>query len=209
MKLMKTFSILLLSALLLSVSACTRTPPTLPAREQAPILYPLGDFTLTERSGRQVSKADLLGKVWVASFVFVRCTGPCPQVTTTMARLQQDVADLADVRLVTFTVDPARDDPAELRKYADHFHADKERWLFLTGDEKDIHSLLQDSFKVATVRNEKAKPGEEFEHSTLLAVVDRQGNVRGYGHGTGDADDVDKELKKLKEMVLALRAEKL
>ena len=43
------------------------------------------------RDGSTVRKADLLGKVWVASFVFTRCTGPCPQVTATMARLQSDL----------------------------------------------------------------------------------------------------------------------
>ena len=38
-------------------------------------------FELTERSGQTVSDATLRGKVWIASFVFTRCTGPCPQVT--------------------------------------------------------------------------------------------------------------------------------
>ena len=48
-----------------------------------------------------------------------------------MARLQSELAAEADLRFVTFTVDPARDDPGELRRYADHFHASPDRWLFL------------------------------------------------------------------------------
>ncbi len=174
----------------------------------APINFPIEDFTLTERSGKKMSKSDLLGKVWVASFVFTRCAGPCPQVTGTMKTLQADLAHIPDVRLVTFTVDPARDDPAELRKYADFFGADKDHWLFLTGGEKEIHQLLQDSFKVATVRNDKGKPGFEFDHSTRLAVVDRAGNVRGYYPGMGDPAALAPELNKLKDLVDELLAEK-
>ncbi len=77
---------------------------------------------------------DLLGKVWIASFVFTRCTAGCPQISTTMKRLQGDLSGYPDVRLVTFTVDPEHDDPGELSRYADAYGADPERWLFLTGE---------------------------------------------------------------------------
>ena len=54
----------------------------------------VGDFTLTERSGRTISKSDLLGKVWIASFEFTRCTAGCPQISATMERLQTDLSRL-------------------------------------------------------------------------------------------------------------------
>ena len=89
----------------------------------------VGDFALTERSGRTVTRADLEGKVWVAAFVFTCCAGPCPQVSGTMAELHRDVANDPDVRLVTFTVDPERDTPPVLKQYAERYGADAERWL--------------------------------------------------------------------------------
>ena len=76
---------------------------------------------MTERTGKAVSRADLSGKVWVASFVFTRCAGPCPLVTSTMARLQHDLAGQEGVFLVTFTVDPDNDTPEVLRQYAADF----------------------------------------------------------------------------------------
>src|SRR5262249_42016710 len=107
-------------------------------------------FELIERSGQSVSDTTLRGKVWIASFVFTRCTGPCPQVTRTMERLQKELnlARRDDVRLVTFTVDPERDQPKELQDYARHFQADPRKWLFLTGKKEDIHRLLREGFKV-------------------------------------------------------------
>ena len=196
---------------LLFFSACSAPVKSLPIEQVDPIRFPLEDFTLTERSGKKVSKSDFSGKVWIASFVFTRCTSGCPQITATMARLQADFADQPDVRLVTFTVDPERDDPAELRKYAEHFQADRDRWLFLTGQEKEIHRLLQESFKVTAMRNEKGKPGDEFTHDSKLVVIDRHGNVRGYFGGmvgaTG-AEALEADLKNLKNLVNLLISEK-
>jgi protein SCO1/2/putative membrane protein len=145
----------------------------------------VGAFSLTERSGRTITDEDLAGKVWIASFQFTRCTGPCPQISQTMRRLQKELAALPDVRLVTFTVDPERDHPEELRRYAEHFEADPERWLFLTGPEKEIYRLLKEGFHVhAAQRQGKARtPGAEVEHGTKLVVVDRHGHVRGYYDG--------------------------
>jgi cytochrome oxidase Cu insertion factor (SCO1/SenC/PrrC family) len=184
----------LLGLLLLSTGACV--PATVPAREDVN-LDSVGDFALTERDGSTVRKADLLGKVWVASFVFTRCTGPCPQVTATMARLQSDLHADDTVRLVTFTVDPGHDKPDELKRYADNFRADPKRWLFLTGDQDAIYRLLREGFKVPVEQNqgEDRKPGQEVMHSAKLVVVDKRGHLRGYFNGvleTGEDMDASK-----------------
>jgi cytochrome oxidase Cu insertion factor (SCO1/SenC/PrrC family) len=156
----------------------------------------------------------LLGKVWIASFVFTRCTGPCPHVTGTMARLQSELAGEPDVRLVTFTVDPKHDEPAELLKYAEHVRADPERWLFLTGPEDEMHRLVRETFMLHVARNPNPKKaGDEFEHSARLAVVDRRGQIRGYFDGIQDerspdpAKEFDAELRDLKGKVAQLLRE--
>src|SRR5947209_7540123 len=108
--------------------------PTQPATEPD-LDYPVGEFSLTERSGKTLTDKDLRGKVWIGSFVFTRCSGPCPAVTSTMGRLQRDLADemkSGTFTLVTFTVDPVRDDLSTLREYANARQADPNNWLFLT-----------------------------------------------------------------------------
>ena len=175
--------------------------------------FPVGAFALTERDGRPVTANDLLGKVWVASFVFTRCAGPCPAVTAAVGQLQGDLADQPDVRFVTFTVDPVRDDPAELKKYADRYRADPARWLFLTGKEETIHALMRDRFKLAVAKG-GAEAKHDFDHSTRLAVVDKAGVVRATFDGIRDdrlsKDDAEARytdsLKRLKEKVIQLAA---
>jgi cytochrome oxidase Cu insertion factor (SCO1/SenC/PrrC family) len=175
--------------------------------------YPVGAFALTERDGRTVTEKDLAGKVWVASFVFTRCLGPCPAVTGTVKELQADLKDVSDVRFVTFTVDPSRDNPGELQKYAAKYGADPERWLFLTGPESTIHALMKDQFKLAVGRKEDAKEGDEYDHSTRLTVVDKTGVIRATFAGMrddtqpGGAEAFAENLKRLKEAVRRLAAE--
>ncbi len=175
---------------------------------------PVPDFTLTERSGKPVSRADLLGKVWVASFVFTRCTGPCPSVSATMAKLQADL-DLAhsdDLRLVTFTVDPGRDGPKELRAYADSFRADPNRWLFVTGPEPELRKLINGGFKLLALPSSLPNPveGQEIDHSSFVAVIDKQGTMRGVFDGYRGPNDEGgvryaEGQQKLRELVTELR----
>jgi cytochrome oxidase Cu insertion factor (SCO1/SenC/PrrC family) len=169
----------------LSLASCARPAKPTPKDDG---YGEVPDFTLTERSGRTVRKADLLGKVWVASFVFTRCNGPCPQVCATLAQLQKELAGSPDVVLVTFTVDPEHDTPKVLAEYAERFGADPERWLFLTGKADDIYRLANEGFKLGAKPNEGAarQPGAEVEHSTRLVTVDRHGWIRGYFQGIRD-----------------------
>lgn len=190
----------------------TACNPGVSKRDAAPpVINPIGDFSLTERNGTTITKSHLSGKVWVASFVFTRCTESCPQVTGTVARLQKELADEADVRFVTFTVDPERDNPDELKRYAAQYRADAEKWLFLTGSEEKIKELLDESFHVAVIRNPNEKdPGKAIDHSSKIAVVDRDGNIRGYFDGMRRTKSLDPEkefeaeFEKLKSLVKQL-----
>src|SRR6516225_9500475 len=94
----------------------------------------VSDFNLIERTGREVTKSDLDGKVWIACFFFTRCRTVCPQVTETMRRIQEQVEKVGypDVVLVSISVDPEHDTPEVLQAYAATHGADPARWLFLT-----------------------------------------------------------------------------
>jgi protein SCO1 len=189
---------------------CLQTPSP-----PVPDLGTVGDFSLTERGGKTKTQADLLGKVWVASFVFTRCSGPCPQVSAAMARLQSDFTREKDFALVTFTVDPAHDQLKELTEYANLFKADPDRWWFLTGKEKTIHDLVNKGFKVGVERNQDkdVNPGTSIRHDPRLVLVDRQGHIRGYFQGLPDSRDEDptrefeRNLKLLRESIAVLLRE--
>jgi protein SCO1/2/putative membrane protein len=172
--------------------------PTMPADDVQPLWDPAGieDFSLTECHGQTVTKADLLGKPWVACFIFTRCAGPCPRVSQQMQILQSRLKDL-DVRLVSFSVDPENDTPEVLRDYANSYKVDPNRWWFLTGDKKAIFHLILNSFRVRVEDDPRRPPGNEVIHSTMLMYVDAAGVVR----ARFDAQD-DVDMAKLRRLLL-------
>lgn len=172
--------------LLLSLLLLAGCIPPLPTKPPPPdeIQIPLGEFSLTERSGKTITQADLRGKVWVASFIFTRCAGPCTRVTAVMAQLQAELKEQPDFRLVSFTVDPEHDQPAVLTEYGNRFGADAERWLFLTGKPETVYKLIRDGFKLYAEPAQGAErmPGNEVNHDTRLAIIDKKGDIRAYVH---------------------------
>jgi len=183
-------------AAVVCLSGCTSRKLLGPVTQE-----PVGNFALTERSGRTVSRADLLGKVWVASFIFTHCATQCPRVSTTLARLQHDLGGQSGVLLVSFSVDPEDDTPAVLREYADRYHADPNSWLFLTGDQKEIYDLIRNSFlmPVEAAQGADRTYGNEVGHSTRLVLVDDQGRIQGFyeGETPDDLPDLERDLQVL------------
>ncbi len=117
-----------------------------PLRERRLARVP--SFSLIERSGKPIALANLKGKVWVVDFIFTRCPDACPLMSAQMAQLQSEFADAPDLRLVSISVDPEFDTPATLARYATQFHADPDRWYFLTGEKKTIYQLVREGFKL-------------------------------------------------------------
>jgi len=152
---------------------------------QRPDLRPIAqvpDFTLTNQDGRAVSLADLQGNVWVADVIFTKCPGPCPKMTQRMSELQSILPEHSNVRLVTLTTDPAFDQPPVLKRYAERFKANPDRWMFLTGTKPEIARLAVDGLKLAAMENppeNRATPQDLFIHSELMVFVDKQGRLRG------------------------------
>jgi len=70
--------------------------------------------------------ADLLkGKMVVINFIYTKCRDSCPMETAKLAQVQRLLGDRVgrDVFFYSISIDPERDTPAELKEYADKFHA--------------------------------------------------------------------------------------
>ena len=145
-------------------------------------------FQLTDQNGQPFGTQQLLGKIWIADFVYSTCPGPCPMISSRMSETQKPLRE-TDVKLVSFSVDPEHDTPAVLRDYATRFKAEPDRWHFLTGDKNTIYRLSRDGFKLATDDGGAAGP----IHSTRMVLVDRSNVIRGYYDAT-DADAVTRLL---------------
>lgn len=156
------------------------------ASHQTVPLFDVPAFSLTDQNGSSISKDELRGHVWVAAFIFTRCPGPCPRITQKMAVLQKQLSG-TDVRLVSFSLDPAYDTPGMLKDYAARFGADGTRWHFLTGDKSAAYRVAA-GMKLTAI---EANGQDPIFHSTKLVLVDQQGQVNGYYDST-DNDELAK-----------------
>jgi protein SCO1/2 len=136
---------------------------------------PVPDFTLTDQTGRRISLSQFAGKVVAAAFVYTSCPLPnyCFRLSNNLGRLQKRFAERMgrDLVLLSVTMDPARDTPAVLAKYATTWKADANSWHFLTGPEADVSAVCH-KFGVNFWPDEGA-----LTHSLHTVVIDRQGRL--------------------------------
>lgn len=137
----------------------------------------LPSFEFVNQDAQPFGSAQLLGRIWIADFIFTSCPGPCPIISSRMSELQKPL-ETTDIHLVSFTVDPGKDTPEVLRAYAGKLHAQPKRWDFLTGVRAQIYALVRDGFKLA-VSNGSEETGMPV-HSSRVVLVDRHGAIRGY-----------------------------
>jgi len=137
--------------------------------------FEVPEFKLVDQNEKPFAKKDVLGKVWIADFVFTQCAGPCPMMTQAMAELQKELAG-SPIQFVSISVDPAHDTPAVLKKYAGVMKADEKNWTFATGDPKEIFGVAAGMKIVAT----PADAENSIIHSEKFVLVDEKGWIRGY-----------------------------
>ncbi len=104
------------------------------------------DVDVVDRNGNRMRfRDDALGdRIVVLDFVYTTCTTACPVLSSIVALVQEALGDRLgrEVRLITLSIDPARDTPARMRKIAEAFGAGPD-WLWLTGKKSDIDRLLK------------------------------------------------------------------
>jgi protein SCO1/2 len=170
-----------------------------PARPDLPVLAELPQFSLLDEEGKPFARTDMVGRVWIADFVFTSCADACPRLQAKMKKLQDRLVPPEQgggIALLSISVDPERDTPAKLKQYGDIFGARRGLWRSLTGPQKEVERTVVQGFHtaMAKVPRDNADPHlEAFDimHGERLVLVDRQGRIRGFY----EADDQDHLLR--------------
>ena len=143
-------------------------------------------FTLTNQNGQTVTLADFRGKVWIADAIFTRCPGQCLLMSGHMREIQDALPSGLPIQLVSFTTDPAFDQPPVLKKYAERFGAREAQWIFLTGDKTALHSAEVDGLKLSVLDKpvtQQESANDLFIHSEKFILLDKLGRIRGVFDG--------------------------
>jgi cytochrome oxidase Cu insertion factor (SCO1/SenC/PrrC family) len=164
-------------------------PATLPADAREPLNIPAPSFAFTDQNNLPFDSSQLKGKIWTFSLFFSECQGICPTMRQKFEAVQATTSD-PDVHFVLLSVDPERDNPAKLAKYAAASKADPVRSHLLTGDLEETHRVAL-SFLI---------PFDlAVNHSAKVMLVDRDGIIRSFYTGTDEAEmaRLSQDIKKL------------
>jgi len=144
-------------------------------RANLPKIGPAPAFSLTTQDGARLALQDLRGKVVAVTFIFASCADTCPLLTAKLAGLQERLgADFgARVFFVAITVDPERDTPQVLKRYAQAYGANLTGWAFLTGTPAEIQQVARQYGIYA-----KKTPRGAVDHTFLTSLIDPSGTLR-------------------------------
>lgn len=160
--------------------------------------FRVGDFDFTDEMGKSCNSATLKGKVWVANYFFSNCKTICPIMMPNMLRVQEAFKGNNNLKMISFSVDPDRDSIAQLKIYGNVLGIDPTQWHLLTGNKVLLYRYARNQLFL-TASDGDGGP-DDFIHSDKIALIDRQGHIRGYYEGT-DKTDVQNLIKDIKKLL--------
>ena len=125
-------------------------------------------FKLIDQNGNEYDTADLVGKPYVVSFFFATCPSFCRDLNNEIFRVNKELKD-TDIQFLTLSVDPKKDTPEVLGKYAANYEATPDRWAFLTGQLYQLKAVGERMFNV---------PVDPATHTDNILLVDKWGRYR-------------------------------
>ena len=137
---------------------------------------------LTDQAGRTVKLEDWRGKPVIVSMFYRSCQFVCPRIVESIKRNQESLGtQRTPVLMVSF--DPARDDVAALAEMATEHGLDQKLWTLARADARDVRKLA------ATLNIQyRELPSGEFNHTSVLILLDRDGRKVGQTGVLGEAD---------------------
>ncbi len=172
-------------------------------KTKAPILSYVKPFTFTTENGQPFTQKDMLGKVCVVNFFFTTCKGICPRMNGNIKTIYEQYKDQPDFMIVSHTCDPETDSAATLKKYAEKMQVNTDKWVFLTGRKDSLYLQARNSYLLDDPKNNLKDINDQFLHTQFIALVDKNGNVRGHIYDALKQD----ELKALSAEIAVLLKE--
>lgn len=136
-------------------------------------------FAFTTANNTIFTQKDMEGKVCVVNYFFTTCKGVCPRMNGNLKDVYNKFKNEPDFLVVSHTSDPETDSAATLYAYAKKMNVDTHRWIFLTGKKDSLYKQARNSYLLDDPKNAVVNINDQFLHTQFLALVDKNGNLRG------------------------------
>jgi protein SCO1/2 len=153
-------------------------------------------FKFVNQYGDSVGSKNLQHDIYVADFFFTSCPSICPVMQRNMLAVYNAYKDTADVKIISFTIDPKHDTVPVLKKYADNLGISGNSWWLILGSKDAVYQLANNY--LVGVSEDKTAPGG-FMHEGYFVLIDKNQHVRGSYDGT-DPKKVDQLIADIKTL---------
>jgi len=156
-----------------------------------------GDFTLTDGDGKPFSLSDLKGKVVILSFGYTHCPDVCPTELLTYSDTLKQLGDQAkDVKVVFVSIDPERDTPEVIGKYAKQFNPD---FIGLTATGDQSLPVIKQQYRVVSAKVNQKEDSENYlvDHSSGAYLIDKNGEVAIFSPYGSEPETIAADVKTL------------
>jgi len=164
-------------------------------------IHTIPAFSFTDQDGKTVTEKNVAGKIYVTDFIFTRCGGICPIMTTNMATLQEKYKNDDAVLLLSHSVTPQMDSVPVLNRYAEAKGIISGKWHLLTGNEDQIYEMAKKQYFAGDTVG-YYQSGNEFLHTENFILVDKHRRIRGVYNGT-----LALEMERLMDDIATLKKE--
>lgn len=173
-------SLVALASVVVVASAAASATGRLPSDS----VYQL-DVPLTDQNGGAFRFAERRGTPVLVTMFFANCQFVCPRIFAALKATEAKLtsAERATLRAVAVTIDPERDDIAALKAIVDEHHLDGARNSVARTDPRSVRKLA-----AALGIQYRALPNGDFNHTSVLMLLDADGRIAGKTSTLGEAD---------------------
>ena len=157
-------------ALLCAAGVAPAAAPVIPEDSLYQLAMPLAD-----QAGRPATLDLARGHPVMVTMFYGSCPHVCPMLISTLQRLERELPDAsrARLRVLMVSLDPQRDTPAKLSEVAARHGVDLARWTLARAEPQDVRRLA-----AALNIQYRQLPDGEFNHSTVITLLDAQGRIQ-------------------------------
>ena len=144
------------------------------------------DVNITDQDGAVQSLDTYRGHPVVISMFYATCPNVCPILISTIQMMERKLPadELSKLRVLLVSVDPENDTPQVLQQVALRHHIDTDRWKLTRATPQDVRKIAA----VLSVKYRKLPDGE-FNHTSILTLVDGEGVVQAQSAKIPGIDD--------------------
>jgi protein SCO1/2 len=150
-------------------------------------IHSIPSFSFIDQFGDTVTERTFDNKIYVANFFFTACPAICKQLTKGMGLVQQAFKTNHQVRLISHSVTPDRDNVGVLLNYAEQHKVIKGKWHLVTGNRKEIYTIARQSY-FAEEDMGLQQSQDDFLHTENILLIDKKRRIRGVYKGTDPAE---------------------